>query len=41
MQQENSKMTEEPNIPDLCLPPISIIEVNVNVTFEGLKLFGW
>ena len=42
MQQENSKMTEEPNIPDLCLPPISIIEVNEwwNVTFEGFKLFG-
>ena len=28
MQQENSKMTEEPNIPDLYLPPISVIEVN-------------
>ena len=27
MQQENSKMTEEPNIPDLYLPPISVIEV--------------
>ena len=42
MQQENSKMTEEPNIPDLYLPPISIIEVNEwwNVTFEGLKLYG-
>ena len=27
MQQENSKITEEPNIPDLYLPPISVIEV--------------
>ena len=43
MQQENSKMTEEPNIPDLYLPPISVIEVieRWNVTFEGLKLFEW
>ena len=27
MQQENSKMTEEPNIPDLYLPPKSVMEV--------------
>ena len=43
MQQENSKMTEEPNIPDLYLPPKSVMEVikRWNVTFEGLKLFEW
>ena len=43
MQQENSKMTEEPNIPDLYLPPKSVMEVIEwwNVTFEGLKLFEW